>query len=143
MKQNTKVIVDFTELNNLIKNIEEIQVSVKNILLSIQYVEKEPEKANKVYSIEHIENVVCKYFKIDLDTLHKNTRKRDICQNRQIAMYLARRLTNLSLKQIGMKIGRKDHATTLYAFKNISNLIQIDKVIRLQVSEIEQIIKKL
>ena len=64
MKQNTKVIVDFTELNNLIKNIEEIQVSVKNILLSIQYVEKEPEKANKVYSIEHIENVVCKYFKI-------------------------------------------------------------------------------
>ncbi len=92
-------------------------------------------------SINHIQKVVCEYYKIPLDMIQSKTRKREIVQARQIAMYFSKSLTKSSLATIGAKIGGKDHATVLHACKTVNNLIDTDKRFRMQVHELEKKLK--
>lgn len=92
--------------------------------------------------IEYIQTVISNYFNLSIEMIHEKTRKREIVQARQIAMYFSKNLTKLSLEIIGLKIGRKDHATVLHACKTINNLLETDKRFRFQVEEIEEIIMK-
>ena len=71
--------------------------------------------APKDISVQEIQKTVCNYFGITQDILLSKTRKREICQARQIAMYLSRNLTKNSLSTIGSMIGGKDHATVLHS----------------------------
>ena len=73
--------------------------------------------------------------------LQSNTRKREIVQARQIAMFFSKSLTKSSLATIGSQIGDKDHATVLHACKTVNNLIETDKRFRLQLDEIEKRLK--
>ena len=70
------------------------------------------------------------------------TRKREIVQARQIAMYFAKNCTNNSLSKIGREIGQKDHATVLHASRTVKNLMDIDKEFKQNIEDIEHIIKK-
>ena len=66
------------------------------------------------------------------------SRKRQIVQARQIAMFLSRKLiSNCSLATIGAEIGGKDHATVLHACNTVTDLMAIDKVFRKYVTDIE------
>jgi len=96
----------------------------------------------KEITIEHIQDVVCKYYNLTLEQLHTETRKREIVQARQIAQYFAKQLTKYSLKVIGEKIGNKNYATILHAIKVVNNLIDTDKAIRNEIEEIERLIKE-
>jgi len=87
-------------------------------------------------TIELIQNISSKYYELDVEQLNCSTRKREIVQARQISMYFARHLTKKSLSVIGSEHGGKDHATVLHACKTISNLIETNKLISLQVGEI-------
>jgi len=73
--------------------------------------------------------------------LHTKTRKREIVQARQIAMFFSKNLTKSSLSTIGSLIGGKDHATVLHACKTINNLIETDKRFKSQVDSIERKLK--
>jgi chromosomal replication initiator protein len=75
----------------------------------------------------HIQKVVCDYFNIHVDQLQEKTRKREIVQARQVAMFFSKSLTKSSLATIGSQIGNKDHATVLHACKTVNNLIETDK----------------
>lgn len=88
--------------------------------------------------IEKIEKIICEYFKITHDQIQSKTRKRDIVQARQLAMYFAKEYTNHSLANIGMKIGRRDHATVLHACKTVRNLSDTDKIFKRYVEEIKK-----
>ena len=78
-----------------------------------------------------VQRSVCDYFNISREELVSKSRKRQIVQARQIAMYLSRNLiSNCSLATIGQEIGGKDHATVLHACTTVSDLMATDKVFR-------------
>ena len=66
------------------------------------------------------------------------TRKREIVQARQIAMYLSRTLTNTSLDSIGSQIGGKNHATVLHACNTVCDLMDTDRTFRQYITDIEK-----
>ena len=89
-------------------------------------------------SVGRIQEVVCNYFGISGDVFLSKTRKREIVQARQIAMYLSRSLTNTSLSSIGAQIGGKDHATVLHACNTVADLMDTDRSFRGYVHDIER-----
>jgi chromosomal replication initiator protein len=98
------------------------------------------EEQNDV-TIDGVQRVVCDYFNITRDELLSKTRKRQIVQARQIAMYMSRNLiSNCSLSTIGAEIGGKDHATVLHACTTVSDLMSTDKTFRQYVTDIEKLL---
>jgi chromosomal replication initiator protein len=101
-----------------------------------------PEKGIlKEYSIDHISTIVCIYFNIPPGVFQSQTRKREVVQARQIAMWLSKKHTKNSLSVIGSEIGDKDHATVVYACKTVESLIETEKRFKVQVGEIEKKLK--
>lgn len=89
-------------------------------------------------SIDYIQKVVCDYFDLAIDTMKSKTRKREVVQARQIAMYFAKNMTKSSLATIGMHCGGKDHATVLHACRTVNNLMDTDKRFRAYIDELEK-----
>jgi chromosomal replication initiator protein len=77
-------------------------------------------------SIENIQQVVSEYFNIPTDLLRAKTRKQEIVNARQIAMYLAKELTNSSLKTIGLHFGGRDHSTVIHAYQSVEDQTKVD-----------------
>ena len=96
----------------------------------------------KVMSVEFIRDTVCDYFKLSVDAISTKSRKLEVVQARQIAMYLSKNLTKNSLSTIGNYIGNRDHATVLHACKKVMDLMDTDKHFRRNVEEIEERLKK-
>ncbi len=97
------------------------------------------EQQNEV-TIDKVQKVVCDYFNITRDDLLSKTRKRQIVQARQIAMYMSRLLINCSLSTIGSEIGGKDHATVLHACTTVNDLMSTDKTFKQYVTDIEKLL---
>ena len=97
-------------------------------------------KAREI-SIDYIQKIVCDYFNLPLELINSKTRKREIVQARQLAMYFSKKLTKSSLATIGIHCGNKDHATVLHACRTVNNLIETDKHFRTYVDDIEKKIK--
>ena len=91
-------------------------------------------------TIDKVQKVVCDYFNITKDDLLSKTRKRQIVQARQIAMYMSRSLINCSLSTIGAEIGGKDHATVLHACNTVNDLMTTDKSFKQYVADIEKML---
>ena len=72
--------------------------------------------------IENIQKVVVDYYKIRMSDLHSKKRNRSIARPRQVAMALAKELTNHSLPEIGNAFGGRDHTTVLHACRKIEEL---------------------
>lgn len=92
-------------------------------------------------TVEQIRDVVCEHFSLSVDAISTRSRKREVVQARQIAMYLSKQHTKNSLSSIGDLIGQRDHATVLHACKIVTDLMEIDKSFRLSVKEIEDKLK--
>ena len=88
--------------------------------------------------IDVILDVVSDYYKIPVDAIKKDSRKREVLLPRQISMTLSLKYTKASLAKVGWIIGKKDHATVMHARKVITNLIQTDKTFRSTYREIDQ-----
>ncbi|MCM1178351.1 MAG: chromosomal replication initiator protein DnaA [Bacteroidales bacterium] len=91
-------------------------------------------------TIDKVQNVVCDYFNISRDLLLSKTRKRQIVQARQIAMYMTRNHMSCSLATIGAQTGGKDHATVLHACNTVADLMTTDKTFKQYVSDIEKML---
>ena len=76
------------------------------------------------------------YFKLSVDDLYGSSRSQAVATARQIAMYLCRERTSLSLPKIGQLFGNRDHTTVMYAYKKISDLMKERRSLYNQVSEI-------
>ena len=90
----------------------------------------------KDITINYIHKTVCDYFKVPESLLLTKTRKRDVVQARQIAMFFSKQMTDGSLASIGEHFGGKDHGTVIYACKTVSNLSEIDKQYRGYIDDI-------
>ena len=106
-----------------------------------EMIDKLIKNTKREISIDYIQKVVCSYFNVPVEMLQSNTRKREIVQARQIAMFFSKNLTKSSLATIGSQIGDKDHATVLHACKTVNNLLETDKRFRVQIDEIEKRLK--
>lgn len=91
----------------------------------------------KPIGINDIIEKVCEHFKVDTTAIHSKTRKREVVQVRQVAMYLAKKHTETSSSKIGQVIGNKDHATVLHACKIVKDQVEVDKAFKAEIEEIE------
>lgn len=85
---------------------------------------------NRQISIENIQKTVADYFKIKVADMYSKKRTRVLARPRQMAMYLARELTNLSYPEIGLSFGGRDHTTVLHACSKIEELKASDQTLR-------------
>ena len=110
--------------------------------LTQRIVRKVVNSESKAVTVDEIINTVCKHFGLETATIHTKSRKREVVQARQIAMYLAKNHTDFSTAKIGALIGHKDHATVLHACKTIKELKEVDKSFRAEIDEIQAALKK-
>jgi chromosomal replication initiator protein len=82
---------------------------------------------NKKVSINQIQKTVSDYYNIKVNSLLSKKRTKDVVLARQVAVYLSRELTDLSLTSIGEAFGRRDHTTIIHSFTKIKNKIEKDK----------------
>ncbi len=97
------------------------------IRLAEQVVKKSISMAPKTFSVDHIIETVCKHYGIKSADMAAKSRKRDIVQARQVAMYLTKNYTDYSAAKIGALIGNRDHATVLHALKAVNQMKEVDK----------------
>ncbi|RLD30948.1 MAG: chromosomal replication initiator protein DnaA [Bacteroidetes bacterium] len=109
--------------------------------LAKQMIDKFVKNSTREISIDYIQKVVCDYFSLPLEAINSKTRKREIVQARQLAMFFSKKHTKNSLATIGLHCGNKDHATVLHACRTVNNLVETDKRFRVYVEEIDKKLK--
>ncbi len=109
--------------------------------LAKQMIDKFVKNTTREISIDYIQKVVCDYFSLPLEMINSKTRKREIVQARQLAMFFSKKHTKSSLATIGLHCGNKDHATVLHACRTVNNLLETDKRFRVYVEEIDKKLK--
>ncbi len=97
---------------------------------------------DNVISPVDIINHTAEYFKLTVDDLYGSSRSQAVATARQIAMYLCREMTNLSLPKIGQLFGNRDHTTVMYANKKIAELMKERRSIYNQVTDLTSRIKQ-
>jgi chromosomal replication initiator protein len=89
-------------------------------------------------SIEQIQKVVCEYFDIPADLLRAKTRKQEVVVARQIAMYIAKDMTNSSLKTIGIHFGGRDHSTVIHSCQAVEEFLKSDAQYKQHIDQIRR-----
>jgi chromosomal replication initiator protein len=141
---------------NISKNIKELDAVLislyiqstlnrKEITISLarQMVENLISTSSGEITIEHIQQIVCDYYKIPVEIIQSKTRKSEIVQARQVSMFFSKSLTKATLASIGSCIGGKDHATVLHACKTVYKLIEENEQFSSQIKELEKRLKLL
>ena len=124
----------------LISLMAQSSLNKKQITLDLakQMIDKFVKNTAREINIDYIQKVICDYFNLPIESIQSHTRKREIVQARQLAMYFAKKMTKSSLAIIGLQCGNKDHATVLHACKTVTNLVETDKQFRFWVEELEK-----
>ena len=124
-------------------NVRELEGALKRVIANAQFTGssintsfvKEALKdmlalQDKQVSIENIQRIVAEYYKIKISDLHSKRRSRSIARPRQVAMALAKELTQHSLPEIGDAFGGRDHTTVLHACRKVKELRETNQDIR-------------
>lgn len=119
--------------------LEEKPVSLEMAQIILKDMVKE---ALKTINADTIQKVVANFFNISLADLNTNKRNKNIVLPRQVAMYLTRQLTNLSLPEIGRVFGGKDHTTVLYSWKKIDKDLKKDNNLKNTIERLTTDIKR-
>ena len=93
-------------------------------------------KQGKNITVNLIQDVVASFYNLRIDDLKSQRRTRNIAYPRQIAMYLSRKLTDMSLPKIGEEFGGRDHTTVIHAYEKISENLQKDEELKRTVDEL-------
>ncbi len=99
------------------------------------------EEDEKPVTTDHIQRIVCEHFALKLADMKAKRRTKEVALPRQVAMYLNRQLTNMSLNDIGKGFGGKDHATVIYACKQIEDKRAKDETFNRMIENLLQKIK--
>ena len=137
-----------TNLRTSVRELEGVMISLMaqstlnkkaiTIEMTQQIIDRFMRNTVKELSVEYIINVVCGYFNISIEQLALKTRKHQIVEARQIAMYLSKKYSSASLTAIGQQCGKKDHATVHHACKTVSDRLETDRQFKTMLAEIEK-----
>ena len=97
--------------------------------------------ASRQVSVEGIQKTVAEYFKIKMSDMHSKKRSRNVARPRQVAMALAKDLTQMSLPEIGEAFGNRDHTTVLHACRTIASLRKHDTALNRDYVVLEQVLQ--
>lgn len=100
------------------------------------------QETKKLISVDFIQRYVSEEFGVSLHDLKTRCRNKSIVLPRQVAMYLSRELTDLSLPEIGNAFGGKDHTTVLHSYNKIKGELNKSEVLKNRINKIIQIIKQ-
>ena len=109
-------VVSFSRIYNKVPNLAETKIVLKDLLNLSE---------NKV-TIDLIQTVVCKFFKISKNEMLSSRRSRYLVRPRQTAIYLAKILTSKSLPEIGREFSNRDHTTIIHSVKTIEKIKEKD-----------------
>jgi chromosomal replication initiator protein len=126
-------VTAFANLNRTPVDLQLVQTVLKDLITL--------DDDNVIAPVDII-NHTADYFKLTVDDLYGSSRSQAIATARQIAMYLCREMTSLSLPKIGQLFGNRDHTTVMYANKKISELMKERRSIYNQVTELTSRIKQ-
>jgi chromosomal replication initiator protein len=126
-------VTAFANLNRTPVDLQLVQTVLKDLITL--------DEDNVIAPVDII-NHTADYFKLSVDDLYGSSRSQAVATARQIAMYLCREMTSLSLPKIGQLFGNRDHTTVMYANKKISELMKERRSIYNQVTELTSRIKQ-
>ena len=146
--------VAFFVAKNVRSNVRELEGALRKILAYSRFNQKEISIAlarealrdllsiqNRQISVENIQKTVADYYKIKVSDMYSKKRPASIARPRQIAMYLAKELTQKSLPEIGELFGGRDHTTVLHAVRKIAGERQQLTELNQQLHVLEQTLK--
>lgn len=126
-------VTAFASLNKTTVDLALVQTVLKDLITL--------DEDNVIAPVDII-NHTADYFKLTVEDLYGSSRSQAVATARQIAMYLCREMTNLSLPKIGQLFGNRDHTTVMYANKKITELMKERRSIYNQVTELTSRIKQ-
>ncbi|WP_421799145.1 chromosomal replication initiator protein DnaA [Haliscomenobacter sp.] len=156
MMEGVEIAQDVTEficynIKNNIRELEGVLISLIaqsslnrreiDIDLAKEVVRNFVTEINKEITVEFIQKLVAEYFKVPVETLNGKTRKRSIVIARQLSMYLAKNMTDRSLKALGEVFGGRDHSTVIYSCRTVQDLMETDPFFKETVSDLEKKIR--
>ncbi len=122
-------VIAFSRVHNKDLNISDCKNILKDVFNQI-----------RVITVDKIQNVVSNYFNIGLSEMLSQRRSRPLARPRQIAMFLAKKMTTRSLPEIGRRFANRDHTTVIHAVKTISRLSEQDDEMKKNISQIKSIL---
>lgn len=146
-------VIEFVSenVNNSVRELEGIVNSLMaysvvynrdvDLPLAEQIVRRAVKIEHKPITIDLILEKTCEYFGVKQEDIFTASRKQNIVQVRQIAMFLAQKYTNLSSARIGSLIGKRNHATVLHSCNIVEGRMKVDKAYKTKIEEIEKILR--
>ena len=122
-------VIAFSRVHNKVLNIQDC----KNIL-------KDVFSQTRIITVDKIQNIVSNYFNIALSEMLSQRRSRPLARPRQIAMYLAKKMTTRSLPEIGRRFANRDHTTVIHAVKTITRLSEQDDEMKKNINQIKSLL---
>jgi chromosomal replication initiator protein len=125
-----KRVLAYARFNNAQVNVATAREALKDLLAVL----------NRQVSIENIQKTVADYFKIKVSEMYSKKRFRSVARPRQVAMALAKELTQQSLPEIGEAFGGRDHTTVLHACRKTQELRETDQEFARDYAQLQQIL---
>jgi len=125
-------IVAYSSLTNKEISVDLATEALKDIISN---------RYSKQITVDLIQDIIASYYNLKIEDLKSARRTRNIAFPRQIAMYLCRKLTDMSLPKIGEEFGGRDHTTVIHAYEKISQNIKKDETLKNVISELTKKIK--
>ena len=122
-------VIAFSRVHNKVLEINDCKKILKDVFNQI-----------KVITVDKIQNIVSNYFNIPLSEMLSQRRSRPLARPRQIAMYLAKKMTTRSLPEIGRRFANRDHTTVIHAVKTITRLSDQDDEMKKNISQIKSLL---
>lgn len=126
---------------SLVANFKQIDTITVDIVAEAIRARKQDGPKMTVIPIEEIQAQVGKFYGVTVKEIKATKRTQDIVLARQVAMFLAREMTDNSLPKIGKEFGGRDHSTVLHAYNKIKNMIGQDESLRIEIETIKNKIK--
>jgi chromosomal replication initiator protein len=117
-----------------------MEVSVEAAANALQ--NKLADSAERRITVQLVQKVVARYYNMTVPQWLERTRRQAVARPRQIGMHLAAKLTHASLPDIGQRFGGFDHTTIMYARDRISELMETDGKLRLEIDTLMRLIRR-
>ncbi|AWN17964.1 chromosomal replication initiator protein DnaA [Streptococcus sobrinus] len=126
---------------NLVATVKQADVITVDLAAEAIRARKQDAPVINIISIEEIQTQVSKFYGVTVKEIKATKRNQNIVLARQVAMYLAREMTDNSLPKIGKEFGGRDHSTVLHAYNKIKNMLAQDDSLRIEIETIKNKIK--